>query len=210
MAFYFIRHGETDFNQTKKMQGWLDIELNEMGHLQAEKLANFLVDIHVDYVYSSDLKRAYQTAEAFSRISHQHVIKDEMLREIRLGQWEGKTWKQVKEEYDYFFNNKTINHIDEAIHGGESLVAFQTRVINHFKRLAEKHKHDDVFIFTHGGNIRMILLHLLGIPLSQREMIEIENASITTIAWHHHFTELKIVKQNETPHLTEDHHGHEI
>ena len=204
MAFYFILHGETEFNQHKKMQGWLDIELNEVGHLQAEKLANFLVDIHTDYVYSSDLKRAYQTAEAFSRISHQHVIKDEMLREIRLGSWEGKTWKQVKEEYYFFFDNKTINHIEEAIHGGESLTGFQSRVIHHFMVLAEKHKLDDVFIFTHGGNIRMILLHLLHIPLTQREMIEIENASITTIAWNKDFTSLEIIRQNEIPHLKED------
>lgn len=208
MAFYFIRHGETDFNQSKKMQGWLDIELNEMGHLQAEKLANFLVDIHVDYVYSSDLKRAYQTAEAFSRISHQHVMKDEMLREIRLGSWEGKTWKQVKEEYDYFFNNKTINHIDEAIHGGESLSGFQSRVVSHFMNLAERHKEDDVFIFTHGGNIRMLLLYLLSIPLTQREMIEIENASITTIAWNKDYTQLEIIKQNEIPHLKEENNGY--
>lgn len=201
MAFYLIRHGETIYNQSKKMQGWLDIELSEIGQKQAEDLANHLIDIPFDFVYASDLKRAYQTAEAYSRISHQYIIKDEKLREIRLGQWEGMTWKEVKVDYDYFFNNKTINHIEEAIHGGESLVGFQTRVISHFKELAEKHKHDQVILFTHGGNIRMILLDLLGIPLTLREMIMIENASITIIDWNEDFSKLEIIKQNDLSYM---------
>ena len=197
MAFYLIRHGETVYNQSKKMQGWLDIELSEIGQLQAESLANHLIDIPFDFVYASDLKRAYQTAEAYSRISHQHIIKDERLREIRLGEWEGKTWKEVKTDYDYFFNNQTINHIEEAIHGGESLVGFKSRVIAHFNELTQKHKDDEVVIFTHGGNIRMILLELLNIPLTEREIIMIENASITVIAWNKDFSKLEIIKQND-------------
>ncbi|TNF09583.1 MAG: histidine phosphatase family protein [Bacillota bacterium] len=199
MAFYLIRHGETEFNQHKKMQGWMDIELNEIGHLQAEGLANYLVDISFDYVYASDLKRAYQTAEAFSRISHQHIIKDEALREIRLGSWEGKTWKEVKEEYDDFFSNEHINHVDENVHGGESLREFQKRVVTHFMELAKRHLHDQVIIFTHGGNIRMILLELLGIPLEKREMIFIENASVTILDWNEDCTKLNIIKQNDIP-----------
>jgi broad specificity phosphatase PhoE len=207
MAFYLIRQGETEFNQHKKMQGWLDIELNEIGHQQAEYLANYLVDKHFDYVYSSDLKRAYQTAESFSRISHQHIIKDEKLREIRLGLWEGKTWKQVKEEYDYFFNNQTINHTEAAIHGGESLVGFQSRVVDHFKELAKKHINDDVLIFTHGGNIRVLLLHILNIPLEKREIVHVDNASMTIINYQKDDDAFVIIKQNEIPFQIGEHHG---
>ncbi|MDX9691805.1 MAG: histidine phosphatase family protein [Acholeplasmataceae bacterium] len=207
MAFYLIRHGETAFNLNKKMQGWLDIELNELGQLQAEGLANYLVDFHFDDAYSSDLKRAYQTAEAYSRISHQHIKKDEMLREIRLGSWEGKTWKEVKEEYEDFFSNKGLNHVEEKVHGGESLKEFRDRVVSHFMELARKHKDDDIIIFTHGGNIRMILLEILNIPLEKREMIYIENASITVIAWNDDKSKLNIVKQNEIPYSIGDPHG---
>jgi broad specificity phosphatase PhoE len=130
-----------------------------------------------------------------------------MLREIRLGSWEGKTWKEVKEEYDDFFSNKELNHVLEKVHGGESLKEFKDRVVNHFIALARKHQDDDVIIFTHGGNIRMILLEILNIPLEKREMIYIENASITVITWNDDKTKLQILKQNEIPYNIGDPHG---
>jgi broad specificity phosphatase PhoE len=201
--FYLIRHGLTEFNQTKKMQGWMDIELNEVGFMQAEQLANHLVDIPFEYVYASDLKRAYQTAEAYSRISHQHIIKDEMLREINLGDWEGKTWSEVEVLYKDILSDPHIKKHEHSVHGGESFIEFQERVVKHFMSLIKKHKDEDVIIFTHGGNIRMLLLHLYKTHLEEYSDLTIDNASITIIKFDEKSNIFEIVKTNDTEYMKE-------
>ncbi len=70
MAFYLIRHGETEWNHSKKIQGWKDVDLNNLGLEQANKLANHYKLSPVDAIYSSDLKRAYKTALSFSELNY--------------------------------------------------------------------------------------------------------------------------------------------
>jgi phosphoserine phosphatase len=203
MAFYLIRHGETEWNHSKKIQGWKDVDLNDRGLLQAEKLAIFLKNHKIDYIYASDLKRAYKTSLIFSQHVHHEIISDPFLREINFGDWEGKTWKEIQHEYHEFFESGGLNQLDLAVHHGESLISFKKRVVDHFLDLVKRHPDEEVFIFTHGGNIKMILVELLNIPLQADNSLAIDNASITIIKRNSLSNQLEVLSSNDTSHLSE-------
>ncbi len=204
MAYYLIRHGETEWNHSKKIQGWKDVDLNDLGLFQAEMLAKYYQHTHVDFIYASDLKRAYKTAHIFSEITHKDIIKEPLLREIDFGAWEGYTWKEILVQYKDFFDQGGINDFDSAIHGGESLLSFKKRAYSHFLSLVSQHKDQDVFIFTHGGNIRMILNELLNQPMRTDEPLAIDNASVSIIEWNQEKNDLEVILINDTRHLKGD------
>jgi broad specificity phosphatase PhoE len=203
MSFYLIRHGETEWNHSKKIQGWQDVDLNDRGLLQAEKLAKHFENHHIDVIYSSDLKRAYKTSEVLSNLKHHEIISEPLLREINFGDWEGKTWKEIQFANQEFFAKGGLNQFDSAIHHGESLNQFKKRAVDHFYFLVEKHLTEDVYIFTHGGNIRMIVLDILDLPLKTEDPLLIDNASITIVAFNQISKKLEVVSVNDTSHLNE-------
>ena len=203
MAFYLIRHGETEWNNSKKIQGWKDIDLNDRGFLQAKMISDHLKDHHVDYIYASDLSRAYQTALVFSKQVTHEIITDPLLREIDFGAWEGKTWKEIQKEYHDFFESGGLEKLELSVHGGESLLAFKNRAVDHFMMLEKRHSDQDVFIFTHGGNIRMILMELLHMPMTTDNPLIIDNASITIIKRNQLTHALEVILKNDTNHLDE-------
>ena len=198
---YLIRHGQTAYNKKEILQGWMDVSLDEEGVHQATRLAEHLTHVHADVILSSDLKRAYQTAEITAKMKNMHVKKVRSLREIRLGSWEGKTMPEVKSIHHTFFEDKTLHHEALAVHGGESLIAFQKRVIASFMRLMKRYKNKDVFVFTHGGNIRMFLLHLDQIPIEQRQDVKIDNCSITALSYDPKTKEIKQHQINDRSYL---------
>jgi broad specificity phosphatase PhoE len=203
MSFYLIRHGETEWNHSKKIQGWQDVDLNDRGLLQAEKLAKYFENHHIDVIYSSDLKRAYKTSEVLGHLKHREIFSEPLLREINFGDWEGKTWKEIQLANQEFFAKGGLNQFDSAIHHGESLNQFKKRVVDHFYFLVEKHLNEDVLIFTHGGNIRMIVLDILDLPLKTEDPLLIDNASITVIKFSQLTKKLEVVSVNDTSHLGE-------
>ena len=85
----FLRHGQTSWNVEGKWQGHTDIGLNETGLFQANNISELLKDQKFEAIYSSDLRRAYSTAEIINRHHNLPIIKDERLREQNLGNWEG-------------------------------------------------------------------------------------------------------------------------
>ncbi len=201
--FYLIRHGETTFNLEGRMQGQMDVDLSDKGFDQAIKLSEHLLSYHADVIYSSPLKRAYQTAVLYQHKTHLPLILRDELKEIALGSWEGKTWKEINDDNHSFFTQSMLKDTDTSVHGGETLKAFQKRVTDHLYELAKKHDQEDVIIFTHGGNIRMILFHINGIDLNNSYDLKIDNASITTLKWHIDKKQFEIISINKTAHLGE-------
>jgi alpha-ribazole phosphatase len=200
MAYYLIRHGETSWNKDNRIQGWTDISLSELGLKQAEVLAHALKQIPVQQVYSSDLARAYQTALAYQQLSGHQIVLDQDLREIHFGSWEGKTWQEIITENKDEYGSGLYDNPDSRTHMGESMNMFKARASLHFKNIVQKHPNDNVLIFTHGGNIRMILLDLLNQEIDFKHHIQIDNASVTVIERTSDGT-LSIVCQNDTRHL---------
>ncbi|XP_075105817.1 phosphoglycerate mutase-like protein 4 isoform X1 [Nicotiana tabacum] len=150
-----IRHGETQWNVASKIQGHLDVELNDIGRKQAMTLS---MEPRISIVYSSDLKRAYETAETIARnCGGLEVIKDPDLRERHLGDLQGysprETAKNRQKAYQAFVSGQKDLEIPG---GGESLDQLYQRCTSCLYRIAKKHRGKRVVVVSHGGAIRAL------------------------------------------------------
>lgn len=157
------RHGETDWNRDGIWQGHGDPPLNIVGRTQAAALADHLVDVDVDALYSSDLRRAFETAEIVAAAKGMSVIADRELREVDVGSWSGLTSAQIE-----------VRFPGMTYHDGESREAFDTRVIGALHRIASAHSDERVLVVTHGGGVRALQRHVLGEPLAVLGNCEID------------------------------------
>ncbi|CAI0554085.1 unnamed protein product, partial [Linum tenue] len=154
-----VRHGETEWNADKRIQGHVDVDLNEVGRQQAALVADRLSrECKVSAVYSSDLKRAFDTAQAIAdRCGSIEVIKEPGLRERHLGDLQGlslsEAAKASPEAYEAFLSHKTSQEIPG---GGESLDKLYERSTSSFQRIAAKHRGERVVVVSHGGTIRSL------------------------------------------------------
>lgn len=139
------RHGETDWNREGRWQGWADPPLNETGRAQARALADELRSTPFDAVYSSDLKRAHETAEIVAAPHGVPVVVDPELREIDIGSWSGLT----RPEIDARFPNGERPD-------GETREQHFSRVRAAVVRIARANAGRRVLVVTHGGTVRAI------------------------------------------------------
>jgi broad specificity phosphatase PhoE len=178
---YLIRHGETDWNRTGRWQGHADVPLNAAGRQQALRLARRLADerVRFDALYSSDLSRAWETAEAVGGALGLRPVPSIALREIDLGAWAGKTHEEIAAAFPEQWQRMQADE-DIPRGGGETFAAFQARVLDWLDRAAESHRGGKICAVAHGGCIRAVLLHALGLTWAERGHIPpIHNASIT-------------------------------
>jgi probable phosphoglycerate mutase len=155
------RHGETQWNLERRWQGWADPPLNDTGRAQAQALAEQLRDTPFDAVYTSDLRRAHETAEIVAAPHDVPVIADQGLREIDVGSFSGLTHTEVMER---FGGERT---------DGETREQHAARVLAAVERIARVHLGERILLVTHGGTIRALHTHALGEPTHP-----IENCSV--------------------------------
>ena len=195
MKVLLIRHGETDWNIEKRIQGRTDIPLNENGRAQADALAEILSQrpAPISALYTSPLPRASQTAFAIRNrlaLSCQSV---EDLREIGFGLWEGLRWDEVKTRYPKEFEIWYENRRDTRPPDGESYLDLLKRLVPALKNIIKNHTNDgDIIIVTHSACI-MSLLSLLNntplhemakrYPLSNTAIVEINPDQISNYFW---------------------------
>ncbi|KAL6337819.1 hypothetical protein AAG906_002284 [Vitis piasezkii] len=154
-----VRHGETAWNADGRIQGHLDVELNEAGRQQAAAVADRLSKgPRISAVYSSDLKRAFETAQAIATSCGRfEVIKDPDLRERNLGDLQGLVYQELAkinpEAHKAFLSHRTDQEIPG---GGESRDQVYQRCTLSLKRIGSKHKGERVVVVTHGGVIRAL------------------------------------------------------
>lgn len=182
MKFYFIRHGQTDWNVAKKIQGKTDIGLNPEGIRQAEKLGEDLLkrDYDIRKIYTSRLKRAYDTAAIISeKLDVEYEVLDG-IEEIDLGLWEGMSWVQVKEkyplEYKIWFENRGASEPPE----GESYTEMLDRVIPALNKLKENEQ-GNVAVVTHSAVIMALLSHINNTPLENMAQYKAANTSVVMV-----------------------------
>ncbi len=147
------RHGETDWNRDGIWQGHGDPPLNELGRRQAAELADRLADVKIDALYSSDLKRAYETATIVGRAKELEITADPDLREMDVGSWSGLTSEEIATRFPGM-----------AGHDGEPREAFDARAVGALHRIAKAHTGQQVVVITHGGVVRALERHLFGEP----------------------------------------------
>lgn len=119
-----VRHGETAWNVETRIQGQLDIGLNDMGRWQAMRLAEVLVDEGLSAIYSSDLKRAADTAAAIGQACRLPVTLDAGLRERSFGAFEGRTWTEIETHWPADSARWRARDLEFAPQGGESIPMF--------------------------------------------------------------------------------------
>ncbi|MGH3105213.1 MAG: histidine phosphatase family protein [Gaiellaceae bacterium] len=145
------RHGETDWNFERRVQGHADRPLNDTGRAQAHALADGLDGETIDAIYSSDLVRAHETARIVAALKGLEVTAVPGLREKHFGTWEGLTEEEV------------LARFPEARRGrwgdGETSEEMSRRVLETLRRIAESHPDGRVLVVTHGGPLRAVLLH---------------------------------------------------
>ena len=164
-----IRHGQTTYNATGRMQGHLDTKLSEVGLSQARAAADLLVDKQITAIVSSDLIRARDTAAVIGEKLGIEVDVDKRLRETHLGDWQGMTSAEVDEQYP---GARAIWRHDPtwAPPQGESRVDVATRarpVIDELMRAHPEWDEGAVLVVAHGGAISALTCHLLGLDHHQ-------------------------------------------
>jgi len=146
------RHGETDWNNQRRWQGHADRPLNDIGREQARELAEMLADHGIDVVYSSDLRRAHETARIVADRLGLPVEVDVGLREVDVGDWSGRAHDEVKGADPEGF--RRWQEGGKGWNGGESYEEMGARVVDTVLRLAESHPGGTILIVSHGGAIR--------------------------------------------------------
>lgn len=178
-----IRHGETAWNQDRRIQGHTDVPLNPQGLAQAQCMAQALADSDIDAIYSSDLARAWQTAQALHQRSHKPLQAHAGLRERHFGRWQGLTLEalrtQAPEQAQAFHARDPHYQPPE----GESLLRLQARVLAAIATLAAAHLGGHIAIVSHGGVLDTLYRQATGLPLDAPRTWAIDNTSIHRMLW---------------------------
>lgn len=177
-----VRHGETAWNVEGRIQGHLDIPLNETGLAQAAAVGRHLVRENFDAIYSSDLIRAFRTASPVVKSPGEDIVRDARLRERHLGVLQGLTGEEAIAKHPAAW--KVFKSRDPALllEGGESLGEFSQRIVGFVEEMLQVHAGGRVLVVSHGGALDAAYRHATGMPLSIARNFPIYNASINVLS----------------------------
>lgn len=166
-TLYITRHGETQWNVEKKMQGWQDSPLTEPGVRQATWLRDALQSVQFETIYSSPSPRASKTAEILRDQRACEVIRHDDLREIFMGDWEGQAQQDIQQRdstsYTAFWETP---HLYAPENGGESFYDVQKRVLPFLDLIVAEQEGKTLLIVTHTVVLKIIMSHFEGRPLA--------------------------------------------
>jgi probable phosphoglycerate mutase len=176
-----VRHGETDWNANRRIQGQTNSSLNERGRAQARALADELAGEPIAAVYSSDLDRARETAEIIAARLDLPVVVDPALRERNFGSWEGRTVDELEERWPGAWAR--WRNGNEGQGDVEDHLELAARVRDAIHRLAAAHPGERILVVAHGGAIRVILMDAAGLayPEGRREQPSIGNCDVSLL-----------------------------
>jgi 2,3-bisphosphoglycerate-dependent phosphoglycerate mutase len=198
-----IRHGETAWNVDTRIQGKLDIGLNDNGRKQAERLGAALAknQAHepITAIYSSDLWRAYDTALSISKATGVSVVTDEGLRERGFGVFEGKTFDEVVLQWPDQALRWRERDPDFCPEGGESLTMFRDRILAASQALTARHPGEQIALVAHGGVMDVLYRAATGQGIQAPRTWSLGNAVINRLLWSP--TAFTLVGWNDMQHL---------
>lgn len=171
-VFYLVRHGQTDWNVQGKLQGHADIPLNDTGRAETIQLRDKLNEIVFDVCFSSDLERAFETAQILNANRSLIIKADPRLRGRHLRPWEGQMFSELLE----------FEARGQPLHNIESDEEIQKRVFPLLLEIADNYAGSTILIVTHGCVIRSLLAHLLEGNWSSIQSMQIKNTAILQLA----------------------------
>jgi len=178
-----IRHGQTDWNLEGRYQGQSDVPLNENGLTQARILIEKLNGQTFNAIYSSDLKRARQTADPVAKALGMEVQIERRLREINQGEWEGVLVEDIKARYAEIWSQRTEDPANVRPPGGETVREVATRVYAALDNIARDHPNGNVLIVSHGLSIATAICRLKNIPVGQAYTVIPDNVQPIWMDW---------------------------
>ncbi len=196
-----VRHGETTWNDQARYQGHTDVPLSPRGWVEAELLARRLSDERIDAIYSSDLARARDTAQVIASRLGKRIAVEPQLREIRLGEWQGLTYGEVRERYFTDADPLPAYPVDSAPLGGETLRELQARLVHAVECIAASNPDRCVLIVTHGACLKVLLCTWLNIELASYSRLRFDSGSITEA--YVNPNGIAVTRVNDTLHLRE-------
>ena len=183
MRLLLLRHGETNWNLQGRCQGLTDLDLNETGVRQAKEIAWSLKNEGINAIYSSDLKRALQTASAINKYHETKVTVDDDLRELNHGNLEGRTFEEVRSAFPEFIQAWRSQPAYLPIPGGESFADVSHRISNSLERICHRYAHQTVLIVSHQFPIRAILCKTTGTPLNHYRNFKVDPCDLFLLSY---------------------------
>lgn len=177
MTLILVRHGESEGNLRRIMQGQLDMPLTEAGREQARLVAARIASMPVAAVYSSPLSRAFETAQT---IATHHSVAVEPLRGMQEGGWgeaQGLMWTEVTARWDV----SSGRPLHESIPGAETPEALRSRAAEAVDMLLDRHASDVAVCVSHAGTLAQVIAHLLGMPTGQLPRLRTGNTAVTVV-----------------------------
>jgi 2,3-bisphosphoglycerate-dependent phosphoglycerate mutase len=158
---FLFRHGETDWNREGRLQGHTDTPLNATGLTQAQALVERLRPHRLEAVMSSDLARAWTTAQIVAEGLGIPLIREPGLREAHIGQAEGLFWPEVKSRFGEALTERWFTEDDAAFPGGETGLETRSRGLAALRRFVAEQPYRRIGVSTHGAMVRQLMKHAL-------------------------------------------------
>ena len=179
-----IRHGETAWNVDTRIQGHLDIPLNDTGLWQARQVGQALADEAVAAIYSSDLQRAYATAQAVAQTTGAPLNPARGLRERSFGSFQGRTFQQIETESPeqaLRWRKRDPHFVPDG--GGESLDMLRERIAVTVDGIAARHAGEQIVLVAHGGVMDVLYRLATRLDLQAPRTWQLTNAAINRLLW---------------------------
>jgi 2,3-bisphosphoglycerate-dependent phosphoglycerate mutase len=178
-----IRHGETAWNVDGRIQGQLDVPLNDTGRWQVHRLALAVSDESISAIHASDLLRAFETAEAVARGAGQPITTDTGLRERGFGIFEGLSYAEVTQRWPDQAERWRKRDPDFSPEGGESLRQFSERAVGSVARIAALYPGQTIAVVSHGGVMDCLYRAATRLALDAPRSWQLGNASINRLLY---------------------------
>lgn len=163
---YLLRHGEIENAGIRRFIGWTDVRLSPGGEARARQWNTEFRQLRFDAVMSSPLARAVRTAELVSGLPEEGIEPVPGLREINLGDWDGKSFEEIKARYPGDWQRRGEDLAGYRPPGGESFQDLSMRVLPVFRRILEDARARTILVVAHAGVNRVLLCSLLSVPLN--------------------------------------------
>ncbi len=199
MKLILVRHGETDWNRDNRVQGHSDVALNETGTEQARCLAQQLKGESVTAIYSSPLRRAWETALAIAEFHRLSVQAEPDLAELDVGEMDGLTFEQMRSKYGDILREWMRDAGPVKMPNGESLEELQGRAWPAVVRMLHRHPEGTVVAISHNFTINTIICQAIGLPLCDFRRLGLSVASISVLDLNERGARLTLL--NDTCHL---------
>lgn len=201
MHLLLIRHGETDWNNERRIQGHTDTPLNARGIAQAEQIAARLAaEERIDVLYTSPLARARVTAETIAQKLGVAPIPDPRLMEQYFGDLEGLSFTELEQRFPDLVRAWQVSQVHIPLPGAESIAEFHRRVQAFWDDVGARHDGNaHIGIVSHGGTINMLLATLIGLDVNRRWPFWLDNTSLSMVEFVDARARIRLL--NDTCHL---------